>query len=241
MDANQALAERFEEHRVRLRAVAYRMLGSLSEADDAVQEAWLRLHGAGAKDVENLGGWLTTVVGRVCLNVLRNRRTRPEVPLDPHVPDPVVSPETGVEPEEERSWPTPSGSRSRSSSTPSRPPNAWRSCCTTCSRCPSTRSDRWWDAPRRPLDSSRVGRDAGSRRRRHRTVTRTGSGRSSMPSSRRPEAATSTRSWRCSIPRSSYVPTTGRCRARPSSAVRRRSLRRRSCSRTLGGSSIPRW
>ena len=101
MDANEALAERFEEHRIRLRAVAYRMLGSLSEADDAVQEAWLRLSGAGAKDVENLGGWLTTIVARVCLNMLRSRRTRPEVPLDPHVPDPVVSPEAGVEPEDE--------------------------------------------------------------------------------------------------------------------------------------------
>jgi RNA polymerase sigma factor (sigma-70 family) len=101
MDANQALAERFEEHRIRLRAVAYRMLGSLSEADDAVQEAWLRLSGAEAEDVENLGGWLTTVVARVCLNMLRSRRTRPEVPLDPHVPDPVVSPEAGVEPEDE--------------------------------------------------------------------------------------------------------------------------------------------
>jgi len=67
MDANEALAERFEEHRTRLRAVAYRMLGSLSEADDAVQEAWLRLSGAAPKDVENLGGWLTTVVARVCL------------------------------------------------------------------------------------------------------------------------------------------------------------------------------
>jgi RNA polymerase sigma-70 factor (ECF subfamily) len=101
MDANGALAERFEEHRIRLRAVAYRMLGSLSEADDAVQEAWLRLSGAEARDVENLGGWLTTVVARVCLNMLRSRRTRLEVPLDPHVPDPVVSPEAGVEPEDE--------------------------------------------------------------------------------------------------------------------------------------------
>jgi RNA polymerase sigma factor (sigma-70 family) len=101
MDATQALAERFQEHRSRLRAVAYRMLGSLSEADDAVQEAWLRLSGAAAKDVENLGGWLTTVVARVCLNMLRSRRARLEVPLDPHVPDPVVSPEAGVEPEDE--------------------------------------------------------------------------------------------------------------------------------------------
>jgi RNA polymerase sigma factor (sigma-70 family) len=101
MDANEALAGRFEEHRIRLRAVAYRMLGSLSEADDAVQEAWLRLSGADAEGVENLGGWLTTIVARVCLNMLRSRRTRSEVPLDPHVPDPVVSPEAGAEPEDE--------------------------------------------------------------------------------------------------------------------------------------------
>jgi Sigma-70 region 2 len=115
MDANEALAERFEEHRIRLRAVAYRMLGSLSEADDAVQEPWLRLSGAKAKDVENLRG---------------------------------------------------------------------------------------------------------------RTVTPAASERPSMPSSRRPEAATLKRSWRCPIPRSSCVPTTGRCRDRPSSAVRRPSRRR---------------
>ena len=95
------LAERFEEHRPRLRAVAYRMLGSLSEADDAVQEAWLRLSRADADEVENLGGWLTTVVARVCLNMLRSRRQRREEPLDVHVPDPIVSPEDGVDPEHE--------------------------------------------------------------------------------------------------------------------------------------------
>jgi DNA-directed RNA polymerase specialized sigma24 family protein len=77
MDEHDWLAERFEEHRGRLRAVAYRMLGSLSEADDAVQEAWLRLSRSDAEAIENLGGWLTTVVGRVSLNMLRSRRTRP--------------------------------------------------------------------------------------------------------------------------------------------------------------------
>jgi len=76
------LAERFEAHRPHLRAVAYRMLGSAAEADDAVQEAWLRASRAGADDVDNLGGWLTTVVARVCLNQLRSRRSRPEAPLD---------------------------------------------------------------------------------------------------------------------------------------------------------------
>jgi RNA polymerase sigma factor (sigma-70 family) len=101
MDENDWLTERFEEHRVHLRAVAYRMLGSLGEADDAVQEAWLRLNRADTSDVENLGGWLTTVVGRVCLNMLRSRTTRREDPLDPHVPDPIVSPEDGIDPEDE--------------------------------------------------------------------------------------------------------------------------------------------
>ena len=82
MDEGDCLAERFEEHRSHLRAVAYRMLGSVSEADDAVQEAWLRLSRADTSKVENLGGWLTTVVGRVCLDMLRSRTARREEPLD---------------------------------------------------------------------------------------------------------------------------------------------------------------
>jgi RNA polymerase sigma-70 factor (ECF subfamily) len=96
---DESLAERFEEHRGRLRAVAYRMLGSVSEADDAVQDAWLRLRRTDTSEVENLGAWLTTVVARVCLNMLRSRQTRREAPLDVHVPDPIVSPESGVDPE----------------------------------------------------------------------------------------------------------------------------------------------
>jgi RNA polymerase sigma-70 factor (ECF subfamily) len=82
VDEPDALAAPFEEHRDHLRAVAYRMLGSVSEAEDAVQEAWLRLHRAGASGVENLRGWLTTVVSRVCLDMLRSRRSRREEPLD---------------------------------------------------------------------------------------------------------------------------------------------------------------
>jgi RNA polymerase sigma-70 factor (ECF subfamily) len=101
MDDNEWLAERFEEHRTHLRAVAYRMLGSVSEADDAVQEAWLRLSRSDADAIENLGGWLTTVVARVCLNVLRARRTRPEESLEVHMPEPIVSREDGVDPEYE--------------------------------------------------------------------------------------------------------------------------------------------
>jgi RNA polymerase sigma factor (sigma-70 family) len=90
MDEEEWLAARFEEHRRHLRTVAYRMLGSLAEADDAVQDTWVRLSRAGASGVENLGGWLTTIVARVCLNILRSRNRRREEPLDPHLPDPVI-------------------------------------------------------------------------------------------------------------------------------------------------------
>ena len=101
MDERDWLADRFEEHRPRLRAVAYRMLGSLTDADDAVQDAWLRLTRAGTGEVENLGGWLTTIVARICLSMLRSRTTRREEPLDAHLPDPVISPEGPLQPEEE--------------------------------------------------------------------------------------------------------------------------------------------
>lgn len=101
MDESEWLAERFEEHRARLRAVAYRMLGSLAEADDAVQDAWLRLSRSGVGEVDNLGGWLTTIVARVCLNMLRSRNLRREEPLEVHLPDPLVSPEGTFQPEEE--------------------------------------------------------------------------------------------------------------------------------------------
>jgi RNA polymerase sigma-70 factor, ECF subfamily len=101
MNEHDMLAERFEAHRGHLRAVGYRMLGSLTEADDAVQETWVRISGADAGEVENLGGWLTTAVSRVCLNMLRSRRSRREDPLDVHVPDPIVDRAGGVDPEHE--------------------------------------------------------------------------------------------------------------------------------------------
>jgi RNA polymerase sigma factor (sigma-70 family) len=101
MAGSDWLTEEFEENRTRLRAVAYRMLGSLAEADDAVQEAWLRLHRSDASGVDNLGAWLTTVVARVCLNVLRARNTRREEPLDVYVPDPVLGRADGTSPEEQ--------------------------------------------------------------------------------------------------------------------------------------------
>jgi RNA polymerase sigma factor (sigma-70 family) len=101
MDEREFLAERFEEHRPRLRGVAYRMLGSLSEADDAVQQAWLRLSRTDAGEVENLGGWLTTVVARVSLNMLRSRRVRREEPLGVRMPEPIVDRADEMDPEHE--------------------------------------------------------------------------------------------------------------------------------------------
>lgn len=101
MDDTEFLAGQFEQHRPHLRAVSYRMLGSLSEADDAVQEAWVRLSRSDAEEIDNLGGWLTTVVARVCLNMLRARSTRREEPLDERLPDPVVERIDGGHPEHE--------------------------------------------------------------------------------------------------------------------------------------------
>jgi RNA polymerase sigma factor (sigma-70 family) len=101
MNDQDWLAERFEANRSHLRGVAYRMLGSLTEADDAVQEAWIRLSRSDTSEVDNLQAWLTTVVGRVCLNMLRSRKTRGESSLETHVPDPVVSPAAGIDPEQE--------------------------------------------------------------------------------------------------------------------------------------------
>src|ERR671922_2719903 len=101
MDETEFLADRFEEQRTRLRAVAYRMLGSMSEADDAVQEAWLRLSRTDSGAIENLEGWLTTVVARVSLNMLRSRNLRREEPLGVRLPDPIVDRADGTDPEHE--------------------------------------------------------------------------------------------------------------------------------------------
>ena len=95
------LAGRFEANRSHLRGVAFRMLGSLTEADDAVQEAWIRLSRTDTSHVDNLRAWLTTVVGRVCLNMLRSRKTRREASLETHLPDPILSPAEGIDPEQE--------------------------------------------------------------------------------------------------------------------------------------------
>lgn len=102
MNGTDLLADRFQEHRGQLRAVAYRMLGSLAEAEDAVQETWLRLGRTDADGITNLGGWLTTVVGRICLDILRSRTARREEPMDEtYVPDPLVRPMPRTDPESE--------------------------------------------------------------------------------------------------------------------------------------------
>jgi RNA polymerase sigma-70 factor (ECF subfamily) len=101
MDEREHLAARFERNRGQLRGVAYRMLGSVTEADDAVQEAWLRLTRSDATAIDNMAAWLTTVVARVCLDMLRQRERRREEPLESHVPDPIVSPASGPDPEQE--------------------------------------------------------------------------------------------------------------------------------------------
>src|SRR5215204_4786824 len=101
MEEHEWLAQRFEVNRTHLRAVAYRMLGSISEADDALQEAWLRLSRSCTSGVENLGGWLTTVVARICLDMLRSRSSKREEPLGVRVPEPIVSREGGIDPEHE--------------------------------------------------------------------------------------------------------------------------------------------
>lgn len=101
MNEQDQLAERFEQQRTRLRAVAYRMLGSVSETDDAVQEAWLRLSSADSSAVKDLGAWLTTVVARICLNTLRSRAARREEPVEMHLPDPIVSEPDALGPEDE--------------------------------------------------------------------------------------------------------------------------------------------
>jgi RNA polymerase sigma factor (sigma-70 family) len=101
MQQQELLATEFEVHRTRLRSVAYRMLGSFAEADDAVQDAWLRLSRVDAEEIDNLGGWLTTVVSRICLDHLRARRAHPEDPIEDRVPDPVVIDPDAPDPEKE--------------------------------------------------------------------------------------------------------------------------------------------
>ena len=170
MPTPERLAEQFEEHRPHVRAVAYRMLGSVGEAEDAVQETWIRLSRADVSGVDNLRGWLTTVVARVCLDMLRTRASRREDPLDMHVPDPIIRASV-VETKGQRRRPcspTLSVWRCSWSSRSSIRRNDWRSCSTTCLGCPSTRSRPSWIVRSSPRASSRAARAAGSRDRRRR-------------------------------------------------------------------------
>src|SRR5262245_61875725 len=225
MDEGEWLAERFEADRPRLRAVAYRMLGSLAEAEDAVQEAWLRVSRADSSVVANLGGWLTTVVARVCLTMLQTRASRREQPLDARVPDPVVSGVDGGDPDQEgllaasvglawrgvlNRWPRRSG---------------LGSCCMTCSGCPSMRSRRSSAGHRGRRGSWRAEPAAGCGERvRSPTPIWPGSGKWSTRSWPPPAPATSMRCLPCSTPTSCCTPTVARCPQAPParSAARRR-------------------
>ena len=132
MPTPELLAEQFEAHRPHLRAVAYRMLGSVSEAEDAVQEAWIRLSRTDVSGIDNLRAWLTTVVARVCLDMLRTRTSRREDPLDTHVPDPVIT-RADEDPESDAMLADSVGLALLSSSSRSwSRQNAWRSCSTMC-------------------------------------------------------------------------------------------------------------
>ena len=159
MDEHDDLADGFEANRPHLRAVAYRMLGSVSEADDAVQEAWLRLNRSDTSAIENLGGWLTTVVARVSLDMLRSRTSRREQPAGHARAAADREPRGRRRPRAAgaaRRLGRPGAARRARDAQPR--PSGSRSCCTTCSPCRSTRSPRSSAAPRPPRGSSRAAR-----------------------------------------------------------------------------------
>src|SRR5215213_8198897 len=161
MEEREWMVDRFEAHRTHLRAVAYRMLGSTGEADDAVQDAWLRFSHSDTAGVQNLGGWLNAVVSRVCLAMLRSRRSRREAPLEEpevRVPDPIVAARTASTPSRRRCSPIRSALRCSWCCRRCPRRNVSRSCCTTCSGCPSGRYHPSWDVPRPQRDNSRAAR-----------------------------------------------------------------------------------
>ena len=143
MDDMVWFAERFEEHRPRLLSVAYRMLGSLTDAEDALQEAWVRSTRADGSTINNVGGWLTTVVGRVCIDLLRSRKARRENLTGTWLPEPRGQQGRTAQTRKRRTCsPTRSAWPCSSSWRPSTPPSGWPSCSTTCSGCRSPRSRR---------------------------------------------------------------------------------------------------
>ncbi len=168
MNKHEWLAEQFEANRTHLQAVAYRMLGSLSEADDAVQESWLRLSRSDTSGIENLGGWLTTVVARICLDMLRSRNSRREESLEAALSESIESREEGIDPEQEVLLADSVGLALLVVLDTLLPPSGSPSCCTTSSRCLSTRLRLSWSVRRRQQGSSRVAHAAacGERKRR---------------------------------------------------------------------------
>src|SRR5918994_4749152 len=224
MDERDWLAERFEEHRTRLRAVAYRMLGSLSEADDAVQEAWLRLGRTDANDIENLGGWLTTVVARVSLNMLRSRNLRGEEPLGVRMPDPIVDSAEGTDPEHEALLADSVGLALLVVLETLSPPERLAFVLHDMFAVPFDEIARIVD--RSPEAARQLASRARRRVRAERTVPDADlerSGRSSTRFSRLRVTATSIGSWLCSTRTSSCGPISGRSAARGRRAAPRRS------------------
>jgi hypothetical protein len=195
------VAEAFEAQRDRLRAVAYRMLGSHADAEDVVQEAWLRLSRQDSATIHNLAGWLTTVVGRISLDVLRSRQAHPEASYDDRLPELVVTVDDGAL-RQRKTWrsPTRSGSRSSSSSSRSGRASGWPSSCTTCSRCRSTRSARSSASPPTPPRCSPAAPAGRCRRPSRRRPTDGSNERWSRPSWRQPATATSRGCCACSTP-----------------------------------------
>ena len=209
MDERESLADRFEANRTRLRAVGYRMLGSVSEADDAVQEAWLRLSRSDTSGVENLDGWLTTVVARVCLDMLRSRKARREEPLGPRVPEPIVSREDEVDPEHAALLADSVGLALLVVLETLAPLE--RLAFVLHDMFAATRSPRSSRAPPPPRDSSQAARGAGYRGLRRCPIPISpASARWSTRSSPPPAAATSTRSSRCSTQTSCFGSTAAR-------------------------------
>ncbi len=172
MDRRDLLAQHFEENRAHLRALAYRMLGSTTEADDAVQEGWIRLSRSDPSEIANVGGWLTIVVARVCLDMLRSRKSRREESLGTHVPDRILSRNPGIDPEHEAVLADSVGLALLVVLEMLAPPNGSHSCCTTCSACRSRRSRRWSTA-RPPQPASSPAARAGACKKRLRSPTPT--------------------------------------------------------------------
>src|SRR5919112_5221804 len=206
MDEREWLAQRFQEHRPRMRALAYRMLGSTSEADDAVQEAWIRLSRSNAAQIDNLQAWLLSVVGRVALNMLRSRKTRGEQPLDAHLPDPIVDRAEGIDPEHEALLADSVGLALLVVLETLTPAEGSPTSSTTCSQSPTTRSAPFSTVrPRRRANSPAADAAASALRTRPPTTpTRphTKEKQSLKPSSPQRAMETSTHSSPCSIPTS---------------------------------------